>query len=318
MIFTNFGLFSVVLFFIIIFLWIYFLKFNYKENNNFKRAWKVFLFFTLLLISISLFWPRWWLKDSVLQVKWLNVAFLLDVSKSMYSFDEEEESRLIRAKRLINNFVFSNKENKYSLTIFSWEALKIIPFTFDLNIFNTFLNWVNDKDLSKHGTDLEEAISVWITNFIDTELKWWVLVLITDWWDEQIKDFTLIKRNLDKKKIKLIIIWIWSLKWSYIPTWIDFFWKVNYKSYNGEFVVTKLKESELINISDKLNWEYFRWTDIEVFNKNILWNIEKVKLEKNIKDRVDLTRLFTFIWFMFFILYLCTLFFEKSNRFNKR
>jgi hypothetical protein len=72
----------------------------------------------------------------------------------------ENKSRVYLAKKFISDFISKFDNNLYSLTIFSGEALKIIPFTFDKDLYNTFLYEVDEKNLSKQGTDILESIKV--------------------------------------------------------------------------------------------------------------------------------------------------------------
>ncbi len=245
MTFANFNIYSVIIFLLLNWIVGYLLFVLYKwvnpslnplpfirKERDYRLSF-IFLFLSFLFVSLSIFWLRWQLKEQEVEISGVNVAFVLDVSKSMNAIDEKmiNNSRLNLSKRFISDFVNKFKNNRYSLTIFSGEALKVIPFTFDSDLYNTFLYDVDDQNLSKQGTDLLEAINVWLSNFSKDD-GWGVIVVFTDGWEDSYSDFGNLKKKLESKNIALILVWVWNLKWSYIPTWMDFFWKILYKVYN--------------------------------------------------------------------------------------
>jgi hypothetical protein len=115
----------------------------------------------------------------------------------------------------------------------------------------------------------------------------------------------------------LVLVWVWSLEWSYIPSWVDVFWRVFYKIYNWERVITKLEEDIIKNISSKLDWTYFRLDElwkIEKLEEIIFNNTEKSILKKDIENRLDLTRYIIVLAFLFWIMFLWNISIAKFKK----
>ena len=278
----------------------------------------LFLLFAYGFLMISLLWPRGWLTSSVATSLWSNIAFVVDVSKSMNALDftDGQISRLWAAKILISDFVNDAPENNYALDVFSGDGVKILPFTSDTSIYQTFLSGIDESSVSVYGTDIKKALLTTTSHFIE-DIQGWVIVVLTDGWDEKIWDVSDLRELLEEKNILLIIAGIWSPKGNYIPTWVDFFWRINYKVYDGQKVVTKMNESWLKSISDALWWKYVSiiWeSDVDRFYKTISDTSEKVVLEKNINERRNLAWLFLCIAFVFWVLFLWNLCVSKLWR----
>ncbi len=336
MTFANFNIYSVIIFLLLNWIVGYLLFVLYKWNKNkfslltevfsplnilsngklnVRRLGLIFLFLSFFFVFLAIFWLRWGLKEQEVEVSGVNVAFVLDVSKSMNAIDEKllNNSRINLSKRFIGDFVNKFRNNRYSLTIFSAEALKVIPFTFDSDLYNTFLYDVDDQNLSKQGTDLLEAINVWLSNFSGDD-GWGVIVVFTDGWEDSYSDFGNLKKELGDRNISLALVWIWSLKGSYIPTWVDVFWRGVYKVYNWERVVTKLNEKVLEDVAWELDWDYFRFdnlTGLKKLEKFIEESVEESMFQKGIKNRKDLTRNFVIVAFCFWIMFLGSLILGK-------
>ncbi len=244
----------------------------YIKNQSLKiyKLSILLLVLSFLISSISIFNIKS-NKNTNNQVLSSNIGFVLDVSKSMKVEDIKEDwsfnSRINSAKKIIENYVTANENNKYSLTIFTKEALRILPFTSDSELLLTILDSCDENNLSVQWTDLIEALKWWIKNFTSDE-KSWTLIIISDWADENTWDLKEIKKQLLNRNISVVIIWIWSKNWWYIPIWNDAFWRILYKVYKWNKVISKLNETSLINVSKEINWTYFRFDD--------LWNFSKI------------------------------------------
>jgi hypothetical protein len=125
-------------------------KISFLKNN---KANLVFLFISLLLLTIALMKPYGSYKIINQKIKTSNILFLLDVSKSMNTLDIREKNlittRLNLAKAAIEKIITTFPRYNYSLIIFAKEAITVMPFTNDLNIFLSFLKNVNYKNLTQ-------------------------------------------------------------------------------------------------------------------------------------------------------------------------
>lgn len=333
--FTNLSILSFILIFFLLGFFFFFLyKINQKENNSIFLKQKnyrlnkinklkyFFIGISFFLLIISILWPRWWIKKENISSEWLDIVALLDVSSSMKALDFQDWnyllSRLDYSKKVLKNFIENNLNNRYGLTIFAWESVDISPLTTDTSVFLTFLDWVDEDNLTIQWTNLWRALESAISRFNEEKDSSKVILLFTDWWEEiNLESWSIIKNDLKEKWISLIIIWVWSLKWSYIPESKDIFWWIVYKTYNWEKIITKLNEKLLKKISDELDSEYttITPTDNKLNLDEYLENIEKKLITKNnIEKRQDLKRNFIIVSFIFFILFLIILAIEKNKK----
>jgi len=271
----------------------------------------IFLFFSFFFLIINLFEIKWWYNTKLENIKWWKIVFVLDVSKSMNVLDiwgdNIKISRLNTSKWLIEEFI-KNTDNTYWLIVFAWEALEMLPFTSDIWIFKTVLYWLSNNNISKYWTNLNSVFES-LLSYFSSNNDWWLAVIFTDGWDEYIDTSSDLIESLNNKWVKIVLIWVWTKQWWKIPVWKDFFGKNIYKIYNNKIVISKLNNKELTNISTKYNIDYINISnknDIKKVNDIITKNINKVNMEKNINFRVDYTRLFIFISFLFFLTYLIT------------
>lgn len=304
--FTNLNLETFLIFLLIFSLWVFLSYLIFKSNKN-----KYSLFFILLslfFILINIFEIKW--KNIAWNnIKWWNLVFVLDLSKSMNVLDIASNSnyisRLDISKDSIKEYISLNINNFYWLIAFAWEALEILPFSSDYDIYSSFLNWLSSNNISKVWTNIDSVFSS-LDLYFEWKKDWWLAVIFTDWWDEKLNLNENILSKLRDKNIKIIFVWVWTKKWWYIPDWIDFFWKQKYKIYNWEQIFSVIN-SDLKRFSDKYDFDYFEINNINDFNglENIIdKNLDKVYINNDSYYNVDYTRFFIFISFVFFILFL--------------
>lgn len=329
----NLNFFTIIIF--IIFVWIlsYFWYQNYLKqkliNNKFKLLKtnklfyikNIFLWLSFFIIFLSIFWIKYWEIQNWWVNNWIDITFVLDVSKSMNVADISDSrynyTRLDTAKKSISDFVIKHKEDRFWLIIFAWEAISTIPLTSDHDIFLTFLENVDYRNLTKQWSDFEQALSLWVERFEDSDDRSKVLIFLSDWWDTE---DTINKNNISKiwkKKpwISYFVVWVWTEAWWKIINGRDPFGWINYQIYNWDYVISKLNNENLWYISSALNWEYLKiedvW-DLDKINKD-LNSLEKKSLESSWNwELKDFSRSLAFISFFFFLIYIILYLFEEK------
>ena len=276
---------------------------------NLKKLKYTILFLSILFLILPFFWIKLNLTNNEEILDSWNILFVVDVSKSINVIDFKDNnskiSRLDWIKKFVNNFLTNNSNNSFGLIIFAWEALELLPFTSDISLFKTIFSWIDEKNLSKSWTEFWEVF-IAILWYFSWEADTWTVVIFTDWWDEDIVGNAGL-HSLQNQNIKILIVWVWTTVWWYIPIWVDIFWKVKYKIYSWKQVLSKLNEESLKNIT-KLwkNINYIRYEDISHYKdleKLILENTKKVNLIKKVNWKT-LTRELVFISFILFLLFL--------------
>lgn len=269
------------------------------------------LFFVFFRPVSTFFW------SNILSESW-NIVFLLDVSKSMLTEDiafwESNISRLDASKQFIQKFIVDNPNNMYALTIFSWESVRILPFTQDKNLFITFLSGISEKSLSKNGTNIELWIKGSLDNFInDTNI--WTIVLLTDGGEEQLDLNFINSFDFKWKEINFLTLWVWTKKWWYIPLWVDVFGNTQYKIYKWEKVLSTLNDVVINNIWADLKSVVWFIENENDFSKN--WELISSQMRSTIikwnRGESSAEYFFILLGFIFYIISIGVILFNRKN-----
>lgn len=332
---TNLNLLSISIFIFTIII-VFYLAFKWykkqiKINTDFKNlAVKkyffvkyVFLILAFFTIFISVFGIRSGISNYD-KKEWIDIVFVLDVSKSMNVADiwwKEDFTRLDFAKQSISEYVENNLNNRYWLVIFSWDAVASSPITSDANLFLSILNNVDYRNLVSQWTNFNKAFELWFDRFNFTTDKSWALILISDWWEwEDTIDKTFLSK-LKTDKVQVLIWWVWTEKWWKIITWVDVFWRVSYQTYMWDYVVSKFNPSNLELLSSIFNSKFevlSSSSDIRKFENSINKIQTKVIENNHTGSKLDFSRSLSFISFLFFSLYLLLYIFEDKLYYFKK
>ena len=297
------------------YIWHYYqthLKISTPFYKSDLRRGKVLIsfFLSFLLLYSTLFWPKTFLVNSQTYL-WTNIAFILDVSKSMnvndISTGEGFTSRLQIAKKTIGDFVVENPNNQYALSIFSGTSDRSVPFTSDTNLFLTILSWVNRRNVSKWGTDIVGALQDSLENFSQEDTSW-VVVMFTDGGDDpQSQDISQIQKEMKDKNITFLVIGVWTEKGWYIPLGSDVFGEETYQAYNGRRVVSQLNTNFISSLGGSLEgkYNYLNTLSDETYLHDLISSLwEKVHLSKQTNWLslqylfIVLSSIFFIVWFM--------------------
>lgn len=327
---TNFNITSILIFLAIIISFSFFAYIFFKKREKLKKKYfllfsqnknyyykYIFLFISLFIILFWIFEIKYWKKEEKTKVNWVDIVFVLDVSKSMNAYDFNKWtyniSRLNFSKSLISNYISKNLNNRYWLVIFAWDAISSSPLTTDYSTFLTFLQNVDYRNLSKQWTNLEKAMLLWVNRLnksnSDTK-RAKVLILLSDWWDKWDKvDFDYINWIVTKD-ITSFILWIWKTTWARIPIGQDPFWNIRYQKFKWIEVITKLNEANLKKLASTISGKYLKVdniNDLEQVSKEINKLEKKAILLTQWKNKKDFSRFLAMLSLVFFILYLVNL-----------
>jgi len=332
---TNLNLLSVSIFIFTVII-VFYLAFKWykkqiKININFKNLAVtkyfylkyVFLILSFFTIFVSIFGLKFGISNYD-KKEWIDIVFVLDVSKSMNVADiwwSQNLTRLDFAKQSISEYLANNLNNRYWLVIFSWDAVASSPITSDLNLFLSVLNNVDYRNLVSQWTNFNKAFELWFDRFNFTADKSWALILISDWWEwEDTIDKTFLSK-LKTYKVQVLIWWVWTEKWWKIITWVDVFWRVSYQTYMWDYVVSKFNPNNLELLSSIFNSKFEILTslsDIRKFENSISKIQTKVIENNHIWSKLDFSRSLTFVSFLFFFLYLIFYIFEDIFYYFKK
>jgi len=195
--FTDFNIISIIIFltiiWVIVYLWYkkYLIQSNFNEKYKLLSSNKNFILKYILLalaifsISLSIFWIHYWEKKTKTTSKWIDIMFVLDVSKSMNVADIHDNyykyKRLDLVKNSITQFVSKHKDDRVWLTIFAWDAIWTVPLTLDHNVFLSILKGVDYRNLTKQWSDFNKALLLWTNSLKIWDDRSKALIFISDW-----------------------------------------------------------------------------------------------------------------------------------------
>ena len=322
---TNLNIFSIIIFIAIIWIIVYLWYKKYLIQNKFNKNYKllaikknfftkyIFLFVSIFILSFTIFGIHYWEKKTKTESNWIDIMFVLDVSKSMNVADLTDSNykykRLDLVKQAIANFVTKHKNDRVGLTIFAWDAIWVVPLTLDHNVFLSILKWVDYRNLTKQWSDFNKALLLWVNSLQVWKDRSKALIFISDWWDNDDKvdsDF-LKKLRENNKNISFFVVWVWTTKWWRIIKNIDPFWRTIYQKYKWNYVISRLNRDNLEKIADFLWAKYIEIKSAYDLSKldSFLNNLEKKVLQKNVSwELADFSRNLAILSFIFFIIFL--------------
>ncbi len=244
----------------------------------------------LVLVSTGFFitalaGPRWGEKFENLNVKGIEIIFLLDTSFSMNAEDIKPD-RFNVAKDLINTIVENLETDYVGLINFSGIAHVQCPLTMDYEALKSLTEASEISPPEEQGTDFYEALSLALRTLKISANSNKIIFLITDGEDQEGRWEEIIK-DIKSEKLVVFTIGIGIPLGAPIPvkdkTGSMTGWK---KDNEGNMVRTKLNEKVLRKISAETGGSYFRLTDtagIRVLIEN-LKSFEKSVLRKKIRS----------------------------------
>ncbi len=319
--FTNLNIYSILIFLFFLLLAIILLIFysrRYKKNSKIyyllykKKSFKNYflvnlsLFLAIFILLFWIFWIKYKTNKKNFSAKWLDIVFVLDVSKSMNAIDMNWTTRLWFAKNMIKNYIAKHNYNRYWLIIFSWDAMSIAPLTTDYSIFLSFLDSVNYKNLYSLWTNFYKWLKLAFDRFWKDNTNPKAIIFISDWADKDTKIKWEKIKKLKSNNIFLWVVWVWTTSWAKILESYDIFWDPIYTQYKQKDVIVKLNEENLKKLAKIFDWEYY--SSLNHIDKNLDLLEKKVIMNKNSKNFLDFTRFLILFSFFFFIIYL---FFSK-------
>lgn len=264
-----------------------------------KTTWN-----TIILLSVVFLWlfsvEQWaWKKKNFLEGG-NNIAFVLDVSKSMYVWDMPEwNSRLTSAKKEIYRIMQEHRGWSYGLTIFAGDSQRVLPFTQDQSLIITFLNGIDHRNVLSQWTRIDLALEDAILNF--WEERSWIIIILTDGDEDLISISSDVQKELQAQELQAFIVWVWTSEWWYIPTGDSF---SPYKLYNGERVVVKLNEDWLKKLAQKIDAQYLN-----------IW--EMLSIEPMDESSSQKSVLLLLLSFVCWVIYLGILYYSRQKYYEQ-
>ena len=254
-----------------------------REMDFFKAALLLAAFFFLIL---ALARPQWGERFESLDIRGLEIVFLLDTSSSMNA-EDLQPSRLEVAKNLITEIVDSLRTDMVSLVNFAAVAYVQCPLTMDYEAFKLLAQASAASPEEEQGTDFAKGFALALRMFKNSPASQKLIVLISDGEDQE-KNWTASIAELQKQKIAVFTVGVGSPGGAPIPI-LDQSgrtadWK---KDGQGNIIKSRLAEATLIEIASAGAGQYYRLSaaaGISAFI-GILRDYERQLLAKKVKSK---------------------------------
>ena len=230
----------------------------------------------------------------------VDIFIAIDVSKSMLA-EDITPNRLDKAKHEIANFIEKLQGDRIGLIAFSGLAFVQCPLTLDYGAAKLFLNDIEVGSVPQPGTAISEAIKTAMRSFTSRELKYKVLVLITDGEDHE-EDPIEVAKEATKEGIIIYTVGMGSPQGAPIPEFDKYGQQVGYKKdKDGQIVTSKLDVLTLEKIAFETGGKFYVSTTGEVELDKILDEVNKME-KKELASRKFTQFEDRFQIFLFFVL----------------
>jgi Ca-activated chloride channel family protein len=254
-----------------------------REIDFFKSA-LLLAAFTFLILALAR--PQWGERFENLDIRGLEIVFLLDTSASMNAGDLQP-SRLEVAKNLIATIVDTLKTDMVSLVNFAAVAYVQCPPTLDYEAFKLMALASAASPGEEQGTDFAKGFTLARRMFRNSRSSQKVLLMITDGEDQE-KLWTESLKELQKQKITMFTVGVGVPGGAPIPILDEngktTGWK---KDRQGNIVKSQLDEATLVRIAADCGGQYYRLSDASGIGPliGILRAYERQQLSRKVKSR---------------------------------
>ena len=221
------------------------------------RRWKAILIIaSVLLLVLALTQPRWGFEWREVKRNGVDVAVLLDVSKSMLT-EDVRPNRLEQAKYAVQDLLEKLQGDRIGLIAFAGTAFLQCPLTVDYEAFRLTLKDADPRIIPRGGTAIGVAIRTALKAFEASEGRDRAIVLITDG-EENEGDALVAADEAAKEGVKIYTIGVGTAEGELIPIREEGKPMEFLKDRDGQVVKSRLNEELLKEIALKTGGIYVR------------------------------------------------------------
>lgn len=221
------------------------------------RRWKAtLLVMVVLLTALALTEPRWGFEWREVKHRGVDVAVLLDVSKSMLT-EDVRPNRLSQAKFAVQDLLGKLHGDRVGLVAFAGTAFVQCPLTVDYEAFRLTLKDADPRIIPRGGTAIGAAIRTALKAFEAGEGRDRAIVLITDG-EETESDALAAADEAAQAGVKIYAVGVGSTDGELIPVREDGKAMDFVKDKDGKVVKSRLDEETLQQLALKTGGIYVR------------------------------------------------------------
>ena len=279
-------------------------------RNNLKF---ILILLAVCLIIIALAGPRFGSKLTQIKHKGIDIIIALDVSNSMLA-EDIKPNRLERAKQELTRLLDRLENDRIGLIVFAGEAYTQIPITNDYLSAKMFISGINTQMVSRQGTAIGEAIDLATRSFDPQSKAGKAIVIISDGENHEGGVSSACKKATDEG-IRIFTVGMGLSQGVRIPASHGTYDRDYLRDREGNFVITRLNEQMLKEISDDGNGKYYRAGMPGMGLTSMLAELNKMNKEgSETTEYSEYEQQFpTIIWFVFGLLALEFLISGKKN-----
>jgi Ca-activated chloride channel family protein len=230
-----------------------------------------------ILCMIALARPQWGFIWEETKRTGIDMLIAVDVSKSMLATDVKP-NRLERSKFAIKDLVKKLNGDRIGLIAFAGTAFLQCPMTIDYNGFLLTLDDLTTSTIPRGGTAIASAIREAMGLFKGPEMKYKVLVIITDGEDLE-GDALAAAKQAASMGMRIYCVGVGSAEGDLIPAIGEGGQRGYLADRSGQVVKTRLNEDILKKIALSTGGSYVHATQAE-FGLVLLYDQSISKLEK--------------------------------------
>lgn len=288
----------------------------FANSSNRKPIIKFVLMMAVLcLLILAICGPQLGSKLTEVKRKGVDIVICLDVSNSMDA-EDIKPSRLERSKQAISKLIDDLQGDRIGLIVFAGQAYTQLPITTDYGAAKLFLNSISTDMLPTQGTAIGAAIDLGVESFGDSIKRHnAALIVITDGENHE-DDAIEAAKNAVEHGITVHTIGMGSVDGGPIPVMNNGV-RVSYlQDENGQTVITKLDENNLIQIASAGNGKFVRATNSDDGLGLIMNDISKMD-KKEFSSKLFTDYEDQFQWVLGIALFLLILEFSITERKTK-
>lgn len=267
-----------------------------------RRAVKSVLVVIALGLCIgALARPQYGGTEKMLKVKGIDMAVVLDFSKSMLARDVRPD-RIGRAKKEVEELIGKLTGDRVGVVAFAGSAISF-PLTTDYEAISLFLRDVSPNDMPMGGTSIAAAIEAGVkllTSDPSSKKRSKVLLLITDGEDHEGQGVE-ASREAAKHGIRIFVLGVGTGTSEIIPKYLDDGTQDGFmKGEDGRYVTTSLtseNEDKLKGIAKNTNGIYIRSAPGKISIFPVAEEIRKLKQAELKARKVTIYDEF-YLWFL--------------------
>jgi tetratricopeptide (TPR) repeat protein len=288
------------------------------DFSQFRKNLKfILLLLASLFIILAIVGPQFGSKLTEVRHEGVEIIVALDISNSMLA-EDVKPNRLERAKQELSLLLDRLNDDRIGLIIFAGEAYTQIPITNDYLSAKMFLSGINTQMITKQGTDIGAAIHLALRSFDSRSQAGKAIVIISDGENHEGGVSEAIKKA-NEMGIKIFTVGMGTNQGVRIPSGNN----PNYRDYHrdreGNFVVTRMNESMLMEIASSGGGEYYRANMPNMGMNTMLARLNSLnKAVTEYKVFSEFEEQFpAMIWFALGMLFLEFLLLERKNKWLK-